>query len=25
MIIQRVLAIPGKRHPRKLVHFLSRP
>jgi site-specific recombinase XerD len=23
--IQRVLAIPGKRHTRKLVHFLSRP
>lgn len=23
--IQRVLAIPGKRHPRALVHFLSRP
>ena len=23
--IQRVLAIPGKRHPRALVHFLTRP
>ena len=23
--IQRVLAIPGKRHTRKLVHFLNRP